>query len=167
MHIVPTVHLVCGSTGAGKTTYSLRLSERLRATHFSIDDWMVTLFAADMPRPPDWTWISERAGRCQSQIMTTACALGSMGSSSILDLGWLRADQRQHAVSLATERGMAVQLHFLDVDIAERWRRVKARNAERGETFRLTVTAEMFEFIEKIWEPPSSEEMAAFHGMRI
>lgn len=42
--LTPTIHLICGSTGAGKTTYSARLSEQTGAVSFSIDDWMVTLF---------------------------------------------------------------------------------------------------------------------------
>jgi predicted kinase len=40
-------HLVCGSTGAGKTTPALRLGQEFGALHFSIDDWMVRLFGPD------------------------------------------------------------------------------------------------------------------------
>ena len=32
-----TFHLVCGSTGAGKTTYALSLVRRCNGVHFSID----------------------------------------------------------------------------------------------------------------------------------
>jgi len=38
------IHLVCGSTGAGKTTYARALSERIGAVRFSIDEWMTALF---------------------------------------------------------------------------------------------------------------------------
>ena len=51
-----TIHLVCGSTGAGKTTHALRLCRQLGAMHFSADDWMVALFAPDTPQRADWTW---------------------------------------------------------------------------------------------------------------
>jgi len=40
--------LVCGPTGAGKTTYSLSLSKEIDAIRFSIDPWMQTLFSKDM-----------------------------------------------------------------------------------------------------------------------
>jgi predicted kinase len=43
------IHLICGSTGAGKTTYATGLRQQLGALHLSIDDWMVTLFAPDKP----------------------------------------------------------------------------------------------------------------------
>jgi hypothetical protein len=66
-----------------------------------------------------------------------------------------------------TAAGRTVQLHFLDVDAGERWRRVQGRNGERGETFRLEVTRAMFDFIETIWQPPNAEEMACLNGVRV
>ena len=55
--------LVCGSTGVGKTTYSLSLSEEIEAIRFSIAPWMQTLFAKDMTSL-DYTWMIERVNRC-------------------------------------------------------------------------------------------------------
>lgn len=161
------IHLVCGSTGAGKTTYAGKLARQLGALHLSIDDWMVTLFSPDKPERPDWPWIDERVRRCERQMVTTALHLGGLGVPSILDLGLQRADQRQRVAAPALAAGLAVQLHFLDIDAAERWRRVEGRNAEKGETFRLTVTRPMFDFIDTIWQPPDADEMAALNGVRI
>jgi predicted kinase len=45
---MPRLILVCGPTGAGKTTYAISLSEEAKAIRFSIDPWMQTLFASDM-----------------------------------------------------------------------------------------------------------------------
>ncbi len=163
----PAFHLVCGATGAGKTTHALRLARERRAVPFSIDDWMVRLFAPDMPGPPDWNWIGERAARCEEQIVATALALGQTGGSSILDLGLLRAERRQALAARATAAGLGVELHFIDVGPAERWRRISARNNEKGETYRLTVTRPMFDFIETIWQPPDAREMVALNGTRV
>ena len=163
----PMIHLVCGSTGAGKTTYALALGSRLGAMHLSIDDWMVGLFMADRPARADWQWIDERVRRCEGRMVATALQLGQLGVSSILDLGLQRADQRQRVASQMTAAGRTVQLHFLDVDAGERWRRVQGRNGERGETFRLEVTRAMFDFIETIWQPPNAEEMACLNGVRV
>lgn len=161
------IHLVCGSTGAGKTTYAGKLSRQLDAMPLSIDDWMVTLFSPDMPQPLDWAWIGERVARCERQITATAFQLGRLGVPSILDLGLLRREDRRRVAALATAAGLAVHLHFLDTDAVERWRRVGTRNAEKGETFRLTVTRPMFDFIETIWQPPGADEMAALDGVRV
>ena len=161
------IHLICGSTGAGKTTYSTRLRRQLAALHLSIDDWMVTLFAPDTPPQVSWPWIEERVLRCERQILATALQLARAGMPSILDLGLQRADQRRRVADRASAAGIPTRLHFLDVDAGERWRRVQARNEQQGETFRVKVTRPMFDFIETIWQPPTPEEMSALDGVRI
>jgi predicted kinase len=161
------IHLICGSTGAGKTSYANGLRQQLGALHMSIDDWMVTLFAADMPSQGSWPWIEERVLRCERQILATALDLAHTGVPSILDLGLQRADQRHRVADRATAAGVGVRLHFLDVDTTERRRRVERRNEQQGETFRMKVTRPMFDFIETIWQPPTAEEMSAFDGVRI
>jgi predicted kinase len=161
------IHLVCGSTGAGKTTYSTKLRQQLGALHLSIDDWMVTLFAPDTPPQVSWPWIEERVLRCERQIVATALALARTGVPSILDLGLQRVDQRRRVAERAAAAGNRVHLHFLDVEADERWRRVEQRNDQQGDTFRVKVTRPMFDFIETIWQPPTPEEMSAFDGVRV
>jgi predicted kinase len=68
----PTFHLVCGSTGAGKTTYSLALTQRLNGVYFSIDEWMVRLFGKDQPEVLQLNWVMERVERCEQQIARVA-----------------------------------------------------------------------------------------------
>jgi predicted kinase len=162
-----TFHLVCGSTGAGKTTHALGLVRETGAMHFSIDDWMVTLYGPDAPQPPHWPWIVERVARCGRQIVGTALELGKRGVSSVLDLGFQREDQRRAVAEAARTAGLGVRLHFLDVPADERWRRVSGRNDRQGETYRVTVTRPMFDFIETIWQPPGPAEMAAMEGVRV
>jgi predicted kinase len=162
-----TFHLVCGSTGAGKTTHALRLVQEFGALHFSIDDWMVRLFGPDQPPKRDWPWIAERLARCEALIVETAAEAGRRGVSSVLDLGFQRVDQRQRIAQQAQAAGLAVRLHFIDVPAEERWHRVRGRNDAQGGTYRLTVTRSMFDFIESIWQPPSLEEMSALDGVHI
>jgi len=147
--------------GAGKTTHALKLVREGGGVHFSIDDWMVRLFGPDQPTHPHWPWIAERVARCESLIFDQAVEIGRQGVSSILDLAFLRADRRNAIASQATAAGLGVRLHFLDVPAEERWRRVCARNQARGETYRVTVSRPMFDFIESIWQPPTRAEMAA------
>jgi len=161
------IHLICGSTGAGKTTYANKLRQQLGALHLSIDDWMVTLFAPDTPPQVSWPWIEERVLRCEQQILATALELAPTGVPSILDLGLQRTDQRRRIAERAMAAGVGVRLHFLDIDVTERWRRVERRNDRQGETFRVKVTRPMFDFIETIWQPPTPEEVSALDGVRI
>jgi predicted kinase len=163
------IHLVCGSTGAGKTTYANRLSGEVEGIVYSIDQWMTALFWMDSPSPIQAGWSMERVRRCNDQIWTVAAQVAARGTPCILDLGFTRLKERSEIAALAQAAGLSVQLHVLDVPVAERWRRVQSRNAEKGETHQLqfAVTREMFEFVETLWEPPDDREMAACDGVRV
>lgn len=163
------VHVVCGSTGAGKTTYSCHLSDRLGAVRFSIDEWMSALFWMDTPKPLQAAWSMERAERCFLQIWSVASQVVRRGAPCVLDVGFGDAKNRQKIYNLVIEAGLSMQLHFLDVPAAERWRRVQMRNAEKGATYQLPfdVTREMFDFCETMWEPPSDQELLTYNGIRV
>jgi predicted kinase len=163
------VHLVCGSTGAGKTTYALQLSEQLGAVRFSIDEWMTGLFWMDTPQPLEAAWATERVERCYAQIWETASQVVARGVPCVLDLGFAQAKSRARFAGLAAGVGSSVQLHFIDVPLEERWRRVESRNARKGETYQLRfdVTRAMFDYVESMWEPPTAEEMDACNGVRV
>jgi hypothetical protein len=50
------------------------------------------------------------------------------------------------------------------VPVEERWTRVEARNANKGETYAMEVDRSMFDFVETMWELPDPAEMAALNG---
>jgi predicted kinase len=162
------IHLICGSTGAGKTTYAKALAARLKGVRFSIDEWMTTLFWMDSPKPIEANWSLERVKRCYDQIWLTAEQIARCGSPCVLDLGFTQSESRKKFYALARAAGLSVQLHFVDVPKEERWRRVAKRNTGTAGTQQLTfeVSREMFDFVEGLWEPPSAEEMSAHHGVR-
>lgn len=162
-----TLHLICGAPGAGKTTYALKLSETLGAVHFSIDEWMVSLYGPDAPQPMDWGWIATRVRRCEDLIAAMALRTVRRGTPAVLDLSFLRTADRERFAQMARDAGVRVRLHYVDVDPAERWRRVSDRNERKGETYHLTVTRPMFDGIESIWQPPSMAELATLDGVRI
>ena len=56
-------------------------------------------------------------------------------------------------------------LHLLDPDPEEPWRRVAARNDQRGESCRVRVSRPMFDVIESIGQRPTPEEMADPSGL--
>ena len=162
-----TIHLVAGSTGAGKTTYAIRLAVELRALRLSIDEWMVELFGPDRPAKIEFSWMMERVNRCEAQMWSVAGAAAALGVPVVIDGGLTTAAHRAKWAALAAEAGLPVRLHHLSASPDERWRRVQGRNAERGETWRLDVTREMFDFVEGLWEPPTPEEMARLNGTEV
>jgi predicted kinase len=161
------IHLVCGSTGAGKTTYSLQLASHLNGVRFSIDEWMSALFWMDSPQPVQAAWSLERVARCYGQIWSTAAQVAGCGTPCVLDLGFTQASSRAKFYERARAAGLTAQLHFVDVPKHERWRRVAERNSGKGGAQQLAfaVTRDMFEFVEGMWEPPDSHEMSAHDGV--
>ena len=165
--MLAVIHLVAGSTGAGKTTYAIALAEREKAIRLSIDEWMTTLFEPDQPPEPRFEWMMERVNRCEATMWSVALRAARLGVSAVIDCGLTRAAHRTKWAELAASAGLPARLHHLDVDAEERWRRVQERNAERGPTFRLEVTREMFDFVEGMWEPPSAAETERLNAIRI
>jgi predicted kinase len=163
----PLVHLIAGSTGAGKTTYALKLSDATGAVRFSIDEWMTTLFEPDRPEPIEFAWMMERIGRCERQIWSQVAQLAARGVPAILDLGFTLAEHRRKFADLAAASQLPLRLHHLAAPVEERWARVQRRNTEMGETYRLQVSREMFDFVEGMWEPPTAEEMASMNGVLV
>ena len=161
------IHMICGLTGAGKTTYSERLRRDLSGARFSIDDWMARLFFMDRDPASDFDWFYERVQRCCSQMRDTAADVLTGGMPVVFDCGFTNLHERQIFYNWADEQGWPVTLHFLDVDPDTCWSRVEQRNAEQGETFSLHVTRDMFDFMRRIWQPPEETELAARSGLRI
>lgn len=168
MGAAPLIHLICGSTGAGKTTYAKALATKLGAVHFSIDQWMAALYWADATMPLDPAWAMERVERCNTLIWAMAQQTAARGTPAILDQGFGQRAVRARFAALAAEAGFSVQLHFLDVPAQERWRRAQAREASPADEHRLpfAITREMFDYVESIWQPPDTDEMAALNGIR-
>lgn len=161
---IARIHLVCGATGAGKTTYSAGLAIDLRGVRFSIDEWMQRLHNADKPDELRFEWFFERVQRNCAQMRAVAEQLCEIDVPAVFDCGFTNAAERAVFADWAEEMGYSVQLHFVDVPADIRWERVQQRNREQAETYQFEVTREMFDFIERIWEPPSDAEMARMSG---
>jgi predicted kinase len=154
------IHLVFGSQGAGKSTYARQLVRSTRATCFSIDEWMNELYSPDMPQPLNFAWIMERVKRCESRIWRTAKDVAQNGGNVVLDLGFMKVKNRLEFSDLAKEAGLNVQMHYVTAPLELRRNRVLARNTTRGETFSFEVTPQMFDFMEKEFEPPTETELS-------
>ncbi|MDP9035544.1 MAG: ATP-binding protein [Myxococcota bacterium] len=152
-----TVHLICGSIGAGKTTYAIAVAERTRGIRFSIEEWMGNLFVADRPSEVDIGWAVERTARCERQMWAVADRVLALQLDVIFDLGLSRRDQRDRLRFRAARTGAEIKLHFLDVDRPTRQERVRRRNKDGTGAFE--VSDEMFDFMEGWFEPPADDEL--------
>ena len=161
------VHLICGLPGAGKTTYAEQLRLDLNGVRFSIDEWNDRLFFMDRDPTSDFHWFYERVQRCCNQMRDTAEQIIAAGNPVIFDCGLTNRQERQIFYGWAEDQGFSTSLHFLDVADTVRWDRVQVRNGEKGDTYRLDVTRDMFDFMNTIWEAPDPRELADVNGQHI
>ncbi len=151
--------LVCGPTGAGKTTYSLSLSKEIEAIRFSIDPWMQTLFSKDMT-VIEYSWMIERVMRCYEQIWEVSEQILTFDGHVVLDLGFTTKEQRDIFSSKAKQLNINAEIHYLDAPKDIRQRRIVKRNTEKDPAvYAFDVTDAMFHFMEAKFEVPSQEEL--------
>lgn len=157
---MPSIHLIVGNTGAGKSTYAARLAAAERAHVITVDEWMRVLFHADMPDPPSYDWAIERTRRIDVQAVTEATRLAALGLPAILDLGFFAREHRDRVRSAIAAAGGRAVTHILDIAKEERWARVERRNRERPDGWQFDVDRATFELCETLYEPPDEEERA-------
>lgn len=150
---VPTLHLLYGITGSGKTTFARRLESELRAVRFSPDEWMVELHGTNPPealfRPQHeriMTLIWEHAGR----VLKT-------GTDAIIEAGFWSRASRDGARQRARELGVACRLYVMHCSVDEARRRVRART-ESLPPGTLTITEPTFDFLLQQVEPIGADE---------
>lgn len=154
-----TIHIVFGPQGAGKSTYSKKLSKEVSGVHLSIDDWMWKLYGDDLPKSMNLKWIMERVERCEQQIWSTSKKIAECNCDVILDLAFTKRAKRELFKSLAKEQNISTKLHYVNAAHATRRKRVLERNIEKGETFSFEVSPGMFDFMEKEFQSPTEEEL--------
>ncbi len=151
--------LVCGPTGAGKTTYSVSQAKEIGAVRFSIDPWMQTMFSKDMTTL-DYSWMIERVHRCYDQIWQVSEQILALDGNVILDLGFTTKEQRDLFAVRARALGINAEVHFVDASTDVRKQRVEKRNTEKDpEVYSFEVTDMMFDFMEPRFEIPDQEEL--------
>jgi predicted kinase len=157
---VAGIHLIIGSTGAGKTTYAQNLAQERSAVRFAIDEWMNKLFFPDLKSDIEYQWAMERIHRCEEMIWSMAERVLNTHVDVILEVSASTRELRQKQLQRALDIGAAVQLHFLDVDKEIRRKRVANRNKDKGDSYSFEVTDEMFDFVEDMFERPGQEELS-------
>jgi predicted kinase len=163
---MPTVHLICGPLGAGKTTLARRIAGEQGALRCSLDEWVMQLFGAEAPEPMVFEWWAERCRRCRERIWSMCEVVLARRLDVVLDFGFPSVSEREEYRQRALGAGASVHLHVVLASPALRWQRVQARNRDRAETFALVVTEGMFQGSEAWWQPPTAAERAgaiSFH----
>ncbi len=158
--MTPHIHILVGPTGAGKTTHAHRLAEGRRAIVFSIDEWMRTLFSADLKPADGFAAVAQRTARARTQMTLVARQTLAAGCDAIFDTGLLTRADRAAAADMARSLGAPFTFHVIDAPAEARWARIDRRNTEQGATFAFPLSRAMFDLVETIWQAPDARELA-------
>lgn len=106
---MPTLHLIHGFVGAGKTTFSKKLETEKQRVRFTCDEWMIALFGSNPPK----SYFDKYLPKIKSLIWSEAKRFLGLGQDVILDFGFWQKAEREHYKKLAFEMGVKVQLYNL------------------------------------------------------
>lgn len=149
----PTVHLLVGLNGAGKTTHARRLERQCPAVRVTLDEWMLRLHGLPFDAP-EYPVLSER---CQGVIWDVAQQVLATGTDVVLDWNlWNRA-RRATWRDRIVDAGYRPVLHHVKVPVDVAIRRAEERaRAQVGGAHLLT--AADVRHLAQIFEPPSVDE---------
>jgi predicted kinase len=150
------VHLMCGPTGSGKTTFARQLA-RTGAVHLNLDEWMLRLYGRDLPRPA----FDQKLAACFELLIELGGAIARAGAEVVLDAGFWHKQRRVSARERLAELGLTTVLHVVSLPDDERWRRLERRNQTLSPD-EYEITREMFEMFSSCFEPPGPDESPVF-----
>lgn len=149
----PTLHLIHGFTGSGKTTFARRLERELRAIRLSPDEWMVVLYGADPPTEH----FQEFQTRVTRLIWDLAVRVLHLGLDVVLDFGFWSRASRDDARARAQSIGVPWKLYFVDCSEEVMRRRVLERTEELPVGV-LVIDEAAFELFKTRFEPLGPDE---------
>lgn len=144
-----TLYIICGFLGAGKTTFSKKISFETGAVHLNPDDWCVRLF--------DQNEYEQNWEKCFEATMNilwekTAQYLDN-GADVILDMGFWDRNSRDFARSVANKHHADVKLFYLDVSDEIAKSRILLRKGKIAEN-----NVRNFDEIKKLFSSPEADE---------
>ncbi|MDH5694108.1 MAG: ATP-binding protein [Gammaproteobacteria bacterium] len=157
---MPTIYLIEGPVGSGKSTIAMQLSEEHSAPRLILDEWMAILFNADRPAGGSIEWYMERKERCLDQILKVASSILLSSSNVVLELGLIRQSDRFKFYEWVDLVGVPLEIAVVDAPREIRRDRVKERNRTKGSTYFMEVPEHIFEVASDMWEPVDESEYA-------
>ena len=152
--MAPTLHLLVGLPGAGKTTLARQLEERYGALRLTPDEWMHPLFGVG-------AYEDKRAVLEHQLLWDVAARVLALGNNVVLDYGFWSQEERELYRARGQALGADVQLHVLDLPLDELWARLERRNANLPPRSFAVSQAEL-ELWASWFQRPDAAELARF-----
>ena len=147
---MPTLFLVCGLPGSGKTTAARELEREHNAVRLAPDEWMARIVRDG--------WDHERRDAVEKVQWQLAQRLLSLGQNVVLENGFWRRTEREAYRAAAAELGADSKLIYCTAPHDELKQRLLTRNADLPpDTF--SVTPEQLDEMVPHFEPPGEDEL--------
>lgn len=149
----PTLHLIHGYIGAGKSTFSQRLAARTGAVRLNADEGMCALYGSN----PTASLFAEAYARLEAYLLEMADKFLRAGQDVILDFGFWRRAERDVIRRWGADRGARVVLYRVSAPDALMAQRTAQRTQTRppGALF---IDSAAFESLRQGFEPLQSDE---------
>jgi len=118
----PTLYIICGLPGSGKSTYAQKLAAEASALDLSPDEWMDAL-AINLHD-------EQARARIERLQWMLAQRLLTLGTSVIIEWGTWGRSERDELRDGARALGAAVELHYLTAPLDVLFDRVQRRGME-------------------------------------
>lgn len=147
---VPTLFLMVGLPGAGKTTRARALAAVHHALRLTPDEWHLPLFGVSLDA-------DGRRDALEGLLVTTALRALRVGSSVVLDFGLWGRDERSALRWLAAEAGAECRVVYLPVDLDVQLARIAQRDAASPDPYFPMPEADVLRWREQFHVPDAAE----------
>jgi predicted kinase len=152
---MPTLTLICGLPGAGKTTLARQLERERPALRLCPDEWIAQILAD----PADIAELDRLRDPIEAIQWGVAARALALGVNVVLEWGFWSREERARYRAWGEALGARVELRYLEVGRDELWARLERRNADLPPgTF--AITAEQLDLWISWFQPPSPDELA-------
>jgi len=145
----PTLYLMVGLPGAGKTTRAKEIEAAHAALRLTPDEWIVALYGHDLDRTRRDA-VRDPVEAVQWLVAKRAL---SLGCNVVLDWGFWSHAERVAYQRQAEGLGARVEVVFLAAGIDELWSRISRRDESTSGT--LHITRSELERWSTLFEPPA------------